>query len=206
MQRNRRGGLIALCATALLAIGLPHCAAADVYKWVDEDGVIHLADRPLGPGYVLIMRGGTRPLATPRSPSSARFSENRRAYTPLIESVARRIGLESALVHAVVTAESAYDPGAVSRAGAVGLMQLMPGTAKRYGVDDRHDPTQNVEGGVRYLRDLILQFRDLTLALAAYNAGENAVIKYGHDIPPYPETQHYVRKVLKLYRNYRASL
>ena len=203
MHAIQLGAMLALFALLLGVFATP--AAADVYKWVDEDGVIHLADRPLGPGYRLIMRGGTRPLVTPRSPSSTRFYENRTAHTPLIDSIARQVGVERALVHAVVTAESAYDPRAVSRAGAVGLMQLMPGTAARYGVLDRHDPAQNVSGGVRYLRELLLQFRDLTLALAAYNAGENAVIRYGN-IPPYPETQNYVRKVLQLYKDYRASL
>lgn len=193
-----------LVGSALLAAP----ASADVYKFVDADGVIHLADRKLGPGFKLIMRGGTNGPLSPvaRSPSMTRYQQNRRTHTPLIEQISRRIGLESALVHAVVTAESAYDAGAISRAGAVGLMQLMPATAARYGVSDRHDPAQNVEGGTRYLRDLLLQFRDLTLALAAYNAGENAVVRYGHDIPPYPETRNYVRKVLKLYRDYRQSL
>ena len=84
-------------------------------------------------------------------------------------------------------------------------MQLMPGTAKRYGVRDRRDPRQNVSGGVRYLRDLLVQFDDLPLALAAYNAGENAVIRYGNRIPPYRETQRYVRKVLSYYRDYRKA-
>ncbi len=204
---GRTGTAPVAVSIALAGLLLAAPVAADVYKFVDENGVIHLADRKLGPGYKLIMRGGTRPLTSPaRSPSMARYQQNRRTYTPLIDSIARRVGLESALVHAVVTAESAYDPGAISRAGAVGLMQLMPGTAARYGVRDRHDPAQNVEGGTRYLRDLLVQFRDVTLALAAYNAGENAVVAHGHDIPPYPETREYVRKVLRLYRDYRTSL
>ncbi len=94
----------------------------------------------------------------------------------------------------------AYDHNAVSRAGAVGLMQLMPATARRYGVADRRDPSANIIGGTRYLRDLLEDFdRNLQLALAGYNAGENAVKKYGYQIPPFPETRDYVRKVLKLY-------
>ena len=100
-------------------------------------------------------------------------------------------------------AESAYDPHAVSKAGAVGLMQLMPGTARRYGVTDRRDPRENLTGGVRYLRDLLIQFNDVVLALAAYNAGEFAVIEHGRRVPPYPETRAYVRKVLTFYREYR---
>ncbi len=197
----------ALACVALIGALFSAPGSADVYKFVDKNGVVHLADRRLGPGYKLIMRGGTAPLATTaRSQSMTRYRLNRRTYTPLIEKIARRVGLESALVHAVVTAESAYDPAAVSRAGAVGLMQLMPATAARYGVRDRRDPAQNVEGGTRYLRDLLLQFRDVTLALAAYNAGENAVVANGHAIPPYPETRNYIRRVLKLYRDYRQTL
>ena len=102
--------------------------------------------------------------------------------------------------------ESAYQPDAVSHKGAVGLMQLMPGTAERYGVSDRHDPVQNLSGGTRYLRDLLEMFdNDLQLALAAYNAGENAVIRYGNKIPPYNETQGYVRKVIRFYNDMNGS-
>ncbi|MBA3493945.1 MAG: lytic transglycosylase domain-containing protein, partial [Gammaproteobacteria bacterium] len=92
-------------------------------------------------------------------------------------------------------------------AGAVGLMQLMPGTALRYGVSNRKDPIANLSGGSRYLRDLMGMFRNnLVLALAAYNAGENAVIRYGRKIPPYPETQTYVRRVLQYYKQYQLSM
>ena len=135
----------------------------------------------------------------------AQIRANKRRFTPLINQVAKRYRLEAALVLAVVAAESAYDPNAVSIAGAVGLMQLMPQTAQRYGVKNRRDPLQNVVGGVRYLRDLLLQFNELPLALAAYNAGEDAVVKYGHRIPPYAETQDYVRKVLNYYQKNRVS-
>ena len=116
------------------------------------------------------------------------------------------MSLEPELLHAVVRAESAYDPDAVSSAGAVGLMQLMPDTARRYGVSDRRDPDANVLAGASYLRDLIAEFeQDLELALAAYNAGENAVRSYGNRIPPYPETQGYVRKVLRYYAENQAA-
>ncbi len=114
--------------------------------------------------------------------------------------------MPDSLVHAVVTAESAYDPHALSSAGALGLMQLMPATAKRFGVSDRKNPRANVYAGTRYLKQLLGMFdNDVRLALAAYNAGENAVIKYDNQIPPYPETQNYVRKVLKYYRQYREQ-
>jgi soluble lytic murein transglycosylase-like protein len=109
--------------------------------------------------------------------------------------------VEPALIHAVISVESAYNPSARSHAGAVGLMQLMPETAKRYGVTNRLDPAQNIQGGARYLRDLTAMFNgNLQLVLAAYNAGEEAVIKYGKKIPPYRETQAYVKRVASLYQ------
>jgi soluble lytic murein transglycosylase-like protein len=127
-------------------------------------------------------------------------SENKSKYSNLISNAAFKNGVEERLVHAVIQTESAYNPSAVSRAGAVGLMQLMPGTARRYGVTNRTDPVQNVNGGTRYLRDLLDMFNyNLGLAVAAYNAGEGAVMKYNNSIPPYPETQNYVRQVLSLY-------
>ncbi len=134
------------------------------------------------------------------SPASPSTSYNKTKYSSLIADAASRNGVEERLLHAVIQAESAYNPSAVSRTGAVGLMQLMPGTAKRYGVFNRNDPTQNVDAGSRYLRDLLYMFNyNLGLAVAAYNAGENAVIRYNNSIPPYRETQNYVRQVLSLY-------
>jgi len=181
-------------AALTLAAGLVAAATslqADVYRWVDADGVTHYTDRPIHSGYQRVIRdrraGGTF--------DARRMRANRKRYAGLIAAAARRHQLEPALVHAVIRAESAYDPKAVSRAGAVGLMQLMPQTARRYRVRDRRDPEQNVEGGVRYLRDLLQQFGSLDLALAAYNAGEGAVQRHGNRIPPYRETQNYVRKV-----------
>ena len=121
-----------------------------------------------------------------------------RRWTPLINRMAQREGLDPALAHAVIAAESAYRPGARSPKGAVGLMQLMPATAERFGVPrtQRHDPEANLRAGLRYLKWLIAHFDgDLHLALAGYNAGEGAVQKYGNRMPPYPETQNYVRTV-----------
>jgi soluble lytic murein transglycosylase-like protein len=107
----------------------------------------------------------------------------------------------------VITAESGYNAAAVSRAGAQGLMQLMPQTAKRYEVADSFDPEQNIRGGARYLRDLLDLFgNDLELAIAAYNAGENAVLRHGRKVPPYRETLAYVPKVIGLYDKYRGML
>lgn len=187
-----------LCATFLSCSLAFSAANADIYKYVDPYGGVHLADRPLGPGYVLIHRGkGYSPRPRPRKDD---FARNRRRFAPLVDRVARYHHLDPQLIHAVVQVESAYDPAAVSRKGAVGLMQLMPGTASRYGVRDRLDPERNLHGGVRYLRDLLARFDDVVLALAAYNAGENAVERYGNRVPPFPETRSYVNKVLAVWR------
>src|SRR5262249_9315668 len=118
---------------------------------------------------------------------------------PLLHRLAQQYSLDPRLVHAIITVESNFDPRAVSRAGAQGLMQLMPDTAARYRVTNPFDPQANLDGGMRYLRDLLLMFpNDLRHVLAAYNAGEGAVQQYG-GIPPYPETQRYVERVLALY-------
>ncbi len=133
--------------------------------------------------------------------------DNRSRYTKMINEAARKARLYPSLLHAVIKAESAYDPNAISRAGAVGLMQLMPQTAKRFGVTDRRDPRDNLQGGARYLRQLLTLYNNnVKLALAAYNAGEKAVAKYGNKIPPYPETQNYVKKVLAFYIQNRRKL
>jgi hypothetical protein len=127
---------------------------------------------------------------------------NKKRFAQLIEQTAFRYQVDAKLVHAVIQTESAYNSSAQSPKGAVGLMQLMPDTARRFGVTDRNDPDQNVEGGTRYLKHLIKMFDPyLDLAVAAYNAGENAVIKYNNTIPPYPETQNYVKQVLALYNS-----
>jgi soluble lytic murein transglycosylase-like protein len=134
----------------------------------------------------------------PAAPVSGSMSVRRDRYRDLIEANAARYGLSSALLHAVIRTESAYKSDALSHAGACGLMQLMPATASRFGVRDIWDPAENIRGGSAYLRFLLDLFEgDLRLALAGYNAGENAVKKYDYQIPPYRETQDYVRKVLR---------
>jgi hypothetical protein len=127
-------------------------------------------------------------------------SPNVKKFETLIAAEAKRQKLDPALVKAVIAVESAYDPAAISSKGAVGLMQLIPGTAERYGVKTIADPLGNVGGGTHYLKDLLTMFNgNLQLALAAYNAGEGAVRQYSNAIPPYPETQQYVRLVLQFY-------
>ena len=130
---------------------------------------------------------------------------NRAQFAPHINAIARQYRLEPELLFAVISAESAFDPKAVSSAGARGLMQLMPDTAKRFGVQDPFDPIANLHGGARYLRFLLDQFKSVNLAVAGYNAGEGAVARYGNTIPPYRETQVYVERVLSFYNHYRLA-
>jgi soluble lytic murein transglycosylase-like protein len=192
-----------------LGLGLALClpaAEGEILKYTDLDGHVYYTDRPMhGSYYELVWRSGPDPTKTRFSATD--FLRNRRTYTPLIDATAKRLSLRPELLHAVVQAESAYDPDAYSHAGAVGLMQLMPGTAKRYGVSNSWDPKANLDGGARYLRDLLARFeQDLSLALAAYNAGEKAVERYSMQIPPFPETRHYVEKVLaNLDRNIKEN-
>lgn len=175
---------------------VPLNCAADVYKRVDARGHIYYTDEPVGNQYQLVFR-------TSRKPVSIREMEkNKKRFSPIIKRLSNKHNLDYDLIHALIRTESAYNPSVVSSKGAVGLMQLMPGTAKRYGVVDRRNPTENIRGGIEYFRDLLKQFNsDVRLALAAYNAGENAVIRYGNKIPPYPETQNYVAKVMAFYKS-----
>lgn len=195
-------------AALLACLFVPAITSADIYKYVDQYGRVYLTDKPSHSGYKRLVKTwkGWGESAAARVDFS-RLSENRKRFGSNIEAAARDHQLPLALVHAVITAESAYDPNAVSRAGAVGLMQLMPATAERYGVRDRRDPVANISGGTRYLRDLLGMFNnDVRLAVAAYNAGENAVISHGRQVPPYAETQAYVQAVLKYYREYEQKL
>ena len=198
---NRLKTVLALAAL----LSLSPAWATEIYVYKDKNGHVHLTDKPPHKGFQKITSREWmhKPMA---SLDTASFAENRKKYKQLIGKAARRYRVSEALLDAVVTAESAYDPRAVSRAGAVGLMQLMPGTADRYGASDRYNPESNVYAGTRYLRDLLKQFGDTKLALAAYNAGENNVIKYGYKIPPFKETQHYVRKVLHYFDKYQETL
>ncbi|HEY0766574.1 MAG TPA: lytic transglycosylase domain-containing protein, partial [Steroidobacteraceae bacterium] len=121
-------------------------------------------------------------------------------YDPMIERAARSAAVRPELVRAVIVVESAFNPRAVSKRGAQGLMQLEPSTARRYGVSNAFDPEQNITAGAHYLRDLLARFgNNLELTLAAYNAGEDAVERYGRSIPPFSETRHYVPAVMRVY-------
>jgi soluble lytic murein transglycosylase-like protein len=171
-----------------------HDAEADAFKLTEPDGTLHFTNAPTDPRYQRMgFTTGTQAgfLRLPQGDTGP--------YVQEIRDASERYGVPVKLVSAVIRAESGFNPRAVSRKGAQGLMQLMPGTASMLGVRDSFDPRENIDGGVRHLRGLIDRFPDnLPLAIAAYNAGERAVQQY-RGIPPYPETQDYVTKVLSFY-------
>ncbi len=185
-----------------------------IYKYIDEEGVLHLSNKKPSEKRddILLLYSRSYKIETytpppilppiPHLPSSKNTH-----YDDVISAAATRYGLHPALIHAVIKVESNYRTRAVSPKGATGLMQLMEGTAKRYGVADRTNPTENIDGGTRYLSDLLNMFeQNIELALAAYNAGENAVKRYNNQIPPYRETQNYVKKVMDYYYKYLADM
>lgn len=175
-------------AAALLVTAGP--AQADVYQYVDANGTISLTNVPNDPRYQRIIS------ELPRSRSVISDGE----LEPVIARHSRAHRLHPALIRAVIKTESDFDPLAVSRAGAIGLMQLMPQTALRLEVRDSYNPDENIGGGTKYLRQLLDRFNgNLPLALAAYNAGEQAVERY-RGLPPIAETRQYVKKVLRYYR------
>ncbi len=190
-------------AIVLLTLFISNEVVADIYKFTDTDGRVYYTDEPRHSLYKRIIKSKTFRYSTTNNYHAKvhTFSgANKKRFAELIEQAANRYQVDAKLVHAVIQTESAYNSTAQSPAGAVGLMQLMPDTARRFGVSDRNDPDQNVDGGTRYLKHLINMFNpNLDLAVAAYNAGENAVIRYNNSIPPYPETQNYVKQVLALY-------
>lgn len=172
---------------------------ANIYKYTDRNGVISYGDaKPVDTPFQLVSLG--RPKPRHYYQALANYKPNKQKFRDLIAQASSEYQVEERLLHAVIQSESAYNANAVSSAGAVGLMQLMAPTAARYGVYDRNDPQQNISAGTQYLRDLLVMFNDnVELAVAAYNAGEGAVKKYNNSIPPYRETQNYVKQVLSLY-------
>jgi len=198
------------CALVASAV-LPTAAHADIYRYVDEAGTVHFTNIPNDARFKLYMTTQKAPDAVTNVLTSrgvhAYPTEARRKFHAHILAAARVYQLEPALLHAVISAESGYNPLARSAKGARGLMQLMPDTARRYGVDNPLDPRQNIYGGAAYLRDLLTLFgNDMNLALAAYNAGEGSVMEYGNRIPPYRETTQYVPKVLLYYKRYKTMM
>lgn len=194
MSSLKRRAALGLTTTVIAGIGslaffVPN-STAEIYQFVGPNGSISLTNVPSDPRY--------RKIEIESSRFHAIMSEQE--LEPVILRYSSQHQLHPALIRAVIKAESNFDPRAVSRAGAVGLMQLMPQTAVRLDVRDMYDPDDNVGGGTKYLRQLLDRFHgNLPLALAAYNAGENAVVRY-QALPPFEETRQYVRKVLRYYR------
>ena len=218
-----------LVALLILPCAFASTARADLWAYVDAQGRSHLANHQVDSRYTLFFKGPTT-LDVPdaatdeRASALAALSGTRlyqramderivRRYASLIETHARTNGLDPAFVKAVIAVESAFDPLAVSTKGAIGLMQVIPETAARYGLtsdarlsiaDKLRDPTTNVRIGTRYLRDLLARYEnDMMLALAAYNAGEGAVAHHDNAIPPFAETRGYVMRVRQVYSLYR---
>ncbi|HFD10868.1 MAG TPA: DUF4124 domain-containing protein [Crenotrichaceae bacterium] len=185
---------------SVLVMAWPASSHADIYKYVDASGKVYFTDKPKNKKYRLIISANKATKRRYRSVTSKIVKQRRKKVEPIIARVADKHQLDPKLLHAIIQAESAYDHLAVSRAGAVGLMQLMPATARQYGVTNRRDPAQSIEGGARYLKKLLAEFSSKDLAIAAYNAGEGAVHKYGNRIPPYKETRTYVKRVLRNYK------
>jgi len=191
------------CAAVLIAATLnptPAEAASKIYRYVDADGIKHYTDVPDNNRYKLLV-------LSPRdmTQSGEYYDQSLMAratqYDSIIEKAALSAAVEPNLLRAVIVVESGFNSRAVSKRGAVGLMQLMPATATRFGVSNPYDPKQNVHAGARYLKFLIDRFgQDVRLALAAYNAGEEAVDRNGGRIPPFAETMAYVPRVMRIYR------
>ncbi|MDO9081272.1 MAG: lytic transglycosylase domain-containing protein [Desulfuromonadales bacterium] len=173
--------------------------AADIYRYVDADGVVHFTNDPPTKKFKLYRRESItiKPKSSgPAVPSS---------LGNIIRHYSEKYSLEEGLVHAVIKAESNYNATAVSKKGALGMMQLMPGTARLLKVDNPLDPAENIGGGSRYLRQMLDEFNgNLDFAIAAYNAGPNAVKRHG-GIPPYEETRTYVKRVKQYLSTYRQG-
>ena len=190
-------------AWALLVLGYPALGnSAEMLARPDTPRVsLRLDKKPVTPSpFRLEIERADYRLNVDAAPEGATGRGKASALSSMIDRHANARGLDPALVHAVIQAESAYRPDAVSPKGAVGLMQVMPATGKRFGVNDLDVPESNLRAGTTYLRHLLDRFDNVPLALAAYNAGEGAVIRFGHKIPPFPETQGYVQGILRAYR------
>ena len=202
--------VIALCVPLVLLCAVPNTARADVYTWTDDEGVIHFTNIPQDPRARPVRRDDRTNTFDWRDGLGAMRRVHRvdvTEFDPHILDAARYYSLPAALVKAVVAAESAFEPAAVSTAGAQGLMQLMPRTAREMQVGDPFDPRANVFGGARYLRLMANRFGgDIRLAAAAYNAGPEAVERAGGVVPDIAETRTYVQRVLKLYTYYLGTM
>jgi soluble lytic murein transglycosylase-like protein len=199
--------LIAL-AGGMLLLSIPLCGQAEVYKWVDEDGIVTFSNiaPPQDQDFQVLRFPCYASDPKCRRVSWEKVPLNTQAYQSEIQSAAQFNAVDESLIRAIIHAESAYQPDAQSPKGAQGLMQLMPETQAELNVSNPFDPQDNISGGARYLSQLLMEFDgDYELAAAAYNAGPSAVNKYG-GIPPYDETEEYVKRVRILYRRYGKAL
>lgn len=184
----------------VLAVVLPLPRGhAEIYVRTSQDGTKEFTNRPSGPGWIFFMsESGLEPMIT--------FSEKGKPkdLDTVINDISKQYDIDAALVKAIIKAESNFNASAVSRKGAVGLMQLMPSTARDLKVKKPFDPQENIIGGVKYIKGLTASYGDLSTALAAYNAGPGAIRKYA-GIPPYRETVNYVQKVIRYYNKFKEN-
>lgn len=207
VKNHFSGYLLCLMILLFIFVTLPLSASnMKVYKHVDAQGIIHYSSKkPSGKSFSILNIRCPECSVWRNSVDWNNTPLIVDLYAPEIEQAAKLHGLEAALLQAVIHAESAFKPAAVSSAGAQGLMQLMPLTQKTYKVSNPFDPQQNILGGAAYLKHLKKAYRSMDIYLAAYNSGETAVERYGRQIPPFPETQEYVRRVKILYKRYHQN-
>ena len=190
-------------AILILAVAAaPGFARADVFSFTDANGVAHFSNVPSDSRYKLLVSTPSEIAPPAEKGPSINWLARSAQYDAVISGAAKDATIQAALLRAVIVVESGFNPRATSKKGAIGLMQLLPATAKRYGVKNIYDPEQNVRAGARYLSDLLTRFdSNLELALAAYNAGEEEVERYGRHVPPFRETLAYVPSVMKVYHH-----
>lgn len=199
------GKLIISAFIGISTLSSPQFTGADIYKYEDSEGVLHFTDAPTDRRFKIFVRDLQKDRRLRTTFGMGRMYRNPAEFDPIISRYASEYGVDKSLVKAVIHAESGYNPHAVSNKGAEGLMQLMPATAQDLQVADSFNPSDNIRGGVRYLRFLLDTFKgDTTLALAAYNAGLGKVARYG-GVPPYEETRNYVSRVLNYRKNYASN-
>jgi soluble lytic murein transglycosylase-like protein len=187
---------IVIGVTLFVTFIVTSAAQADIYLYVDRQGVMHFTNTPTSGKFKVYMSN---------KPKYRKALYNIKSYDDVISEAATRNGISSSLLKAVIHVESYFNPKAVSKKGALGLMQIMPENLDALNISDPFDPWENIMGGAYYFKTMLERFSgQVDLALAAYNAGPTAVEKY-NDIPPYPETQRYVRKVMRAFRIYRKS-